>query len=316
MKIIFPEHLDNLSHEHLQKLKQFGDVLFYDDIPRDEEELIKRLDKAQITALKWVNMSEKAIDELPKLRYLIALSAGYGHLPFKAMREHHVAGINCPTHNSLAVAEHTISMLFALLKNIVESQTVLRDGLWKKTPYDYLGTEVHGKTLCVIGNGNIGSKVAALAKGLGMHIESINSKTSPEDFDMLIQKSDFVSLNLSYSEKTHHLFDKNRLQQMKKGAILINTSRGLIVDQQALFEILQTGHLGGAALDVFENEPVFTTTLPKEIQQLALLPNVIATPHIAYNTKEAAWRLGEELIANIKAIFDGKPINVVTQTLV
>ncbi len=311
MKIIFPEYLDNLSDEHKQQLQQFGDVTFYEDFPNDDKELIKRLHGAQITALKWVNMTDKTVHSLPELKYVITLSAGYAHLPLKAMKERQVIGINCPTHNSLAVAEHTIAMLFALLKNIVESQILLQKGLWKKTPYDYLGTEIYGKTICVIGNGNIGSKVAALAKGLGMHVENVNSKTSSEELDRLVHKSDFISINLPYSKETHHLFDKKRLQQMKKGAVLINTSRGLIIDQQALFDLLQTGHLGGAALDVFVNEPVFTTTLPKEIQQLASLPNVIATPHIAYNTKEAAYRLIEELIANIKAILAEKPINVV-----
>ncbi len=312
MKIVFPEYIDNLSSDQLERLKQSGDVTIYNDIPTDEDALINRLQGAQVTALKWVNMTERCLKALPELKYIIVLSAGYGHLPFKPMKELGVIGINCPSHNSLAVAEHTIAMILALSKQIVQAQTELRSGLWKKTPYDYLGFELAGKTIGIIGTGNIGSKVAEKAKGLGMHVLVADSKTSPHDLDYLFKTSDFISINIPYSKKTHHFISRDKLQSMKKGAILVNTSRGLIVDQTALFDSLQLGHLGGAALDVFENEPVFTRTLPDEIKQLASLPQVIATPHIAYNTKEAALRLGEELIANVKGIISGKPINVVT----
>jgi len=312
MKIIFPEQLDNLSNEHAQRLKELGEVTFYYDIPKDEKELIQRLQGAQIIGLKWVNLTEKVINALPELKYFITLSAGYGHLPFKTMHEHNIIGINCPTHNSLAVAEYTVALLFALSKKIVEAQTVLRSGLWKETLYDFQGIELFGKTICIIGNGNIGKQVAEKTRALGMQVYTVTSKTSPEELDSLLHTSDVVSLNLPYTEKTHHLLNKTRLQKMKKGAMLINTSRGAIVDQTALLELLQSGHLGGAALDVFENEPVFTRTLPEEIKQLASLPQVIATPHAAFNTKEAAWKLGEEIIANVKAIIAGKPINIVT----
>jgi phosphoglycerate dehydrogenase-like enzyme len=143
-----------------------------------------------------------------------------------------------------------------------------------------------------------------------MKVKFANSKTSPKDLDNLIKNSDIISLNLLLTKKTYHLIDERRIKLMRESTYLVNTSRGEIVDQKALLQALKTKRIAGAALDVFEEEPK-TEKISEEIVELASLPNVIATPHIAYNTKEAALRLGNEFVENVKACINGKSVNVV-----
>lgn len=143
-----------------------------------------------------------------------------------------------------------------------------------------------------------------------MSVSYANSKTSSIELDQLISENDFVCINVPLTDQTKHLIDERRLRLMKKTAFLINVARGAIIDQQALITILRERCIAGAALDVFENEPLIGKST-QEITTLANLPNVIATPHIAYNTQETSVRLGEELFANIKACIAGRPQNVV-----
>ena len=173
----------------------------------------------------------------------------------------------------------------------------------------FTGTELSGKKLGLVGFGQIGKKVERLAKAMRMTVLYANSKTIPADLDKLVASSDYISLSLPYSEKTHHLIDERRLNLMKDTAYIINCARGGIIDQKMMTRFLKENKIAGAAIDVFENEPVDTVP-SSDIIELVNLPNVIATPHIAFNTKEAAVRLGEELLKNVKACLAGKPINV------
>lgn len=287
-----------------------GDVILYKDFPKGEREISKRIADAQIIAVKWLPVSEQVIENAHKLEHIITLTSGYGHLPLVKAREKGINIINCPTHNSQAVAEHTIALMFALVRQVSAAHCELRAGKWKDTPNSYIGSEVAGKKIGIVGFGNIGQRVAKLAQGLGMKVVYVDSKSTPEEFDSLLASSDVVTLNLPYSGETHHLINWERLKQMKKLAYLINTARGTIVDQKALLSALVSGEIAGAALDVFEGEPTVGEA-PSVIVKLAKLPNVVATPHIAYNTKEAAFRLGEELLRNVAACVKGKPINIV-----
>jgi len=310
MKIVLPEYIDILPKKCIEEVKRLGDVTVYKDFPKTEEEIIRRIKEAELIGIKWLILTDNIIKNAPNLKYIITLSSGYNQLPLKAAKNLGIKLINCPTHNTTAVAEHALALMLGLVRRIVEAQISMRKGRWKSSPYSYLGTELAGKKLLIIGYGRIGRQIAKRSKGLEMKVKFANSKTSPKDLDNLIKNSDIISLNLLLTKKTYHLIDERRIKLMRESTYLVNTSRGEIVDQKALLQALKTKRIAGAALDVFEEEPK-TEKISEEIVELASLPNVIATPHIAYNTKEAALRLGNEFVENVKACINGKSVNVV-----
>ena len=307
MKIVFPDYID-LTEKHLTQIKSLGEVTIYDDIPEEEEEIIKRITGAELIIVSWGSITEKIIKSTPSLKYIIVSAVGYDSIDIKAATEAGIKVINCPTHDTAAVAEYTICLILAVTRRIVEASIDLKNGKWDKQKY--VGTELSGKKLCLIGYGNIGKKVSQFATSFGMDVSHTNSKTPPNELDELIASADVVSLHLPSTEESKQLIDERKLNLMKKSAYLINTARGAIVDQKALLTALKEKRIAGAALDVFEDEPV-TGNPTEEILQLTKLDNVVATPHIAYNTEETTMNLGNELIANIQACINGSPINVV-----
>jgi len=307
MKIVFPDHID-LIEEHEIRLKKLGEVAIYKDIPDEEDEIIQRIAGAELITAAWVNITHNIIKNTSTLKYIVVPGVGYDAIDISAANTAGIKVINCPTHNTLAVAEYSICLIFAVTRKIVAANLDLKNGNWHTQAY--IGTELSGKKLCLIGYGSIGRKVAQLATSLGMDVSHANSKTPAEQLDELIANADILSLHLPFTQQLKYLIDERRLNLMKKTAYLINTARGAIVDPKALLSALQEERIAGAALDVFVDEPV--TGYPnEEIQQLAQLHNVVATPHIAYNTKESRVKLGEELIANIQACISSRPINVV-----
>ncbi len=310
MKIVLPEYVEILSDDHVSKLKKLG-VIFYNDFPKNEEEFMKRTKEAEIIVMKWwPDISKNIINNASKLRYIITLSTGTNFVDVDFASKKGVKVINCPHHNVHAVAEHVFALMFGLIRSIVEAQMSIQKSEWKKSPYFYQGTELSEKKLGIIGYGKIGKEVAIIGKAIGMNIQYVNSKSTSGDIDRLISNSDFISLNIPFTKTTKNLIDKRRINLMKKTAYIINASRGYIIDQQALFVALKNKRIAGAGLDVFVNEPTIGKA-PQDIVKLAKLSNVVTTPHIGFNTKESALRLGDEFIENIEAILKGKPINVV-----
>lgn len=312
MKIVFSDYVDlvyvELAETYLNQLKNLGEVTIYQDIPRTDTEIIERITGAKIITVGWINITEAIIKSSPSLKYIIVSGVGYDNIDIKAAKSADIKVINSPKHNTLAVAEYTIALIFSITKKIVAANLDLRQGNWQTQ--NYLGTELSGKKLGLIGYGNVAQKVAQLATDFGMKVSHANSKTSASQLDELIANSDVLSLHLPITSQSRQLIDARRLNLMKKSAYLINTARGAIVDQTALLKVLQERRIAGAALDVFENEPL-TGKPSTEILQLVQLDNVIGTPHIAYNTEETALRLSEELLENIQACIKGTPINVV-----
>lgn len=307
MKIVLPDFVD-LIEQHEAELKSLGEVTIYNDLPEQEAEIIKRIADAEIITASWVNFSKKIINSNPQLKYIIATAVGYDFIDVDAATAAEIKVINCPTHNAAAVAEYTIGLILAITRKIVAASQDLQQGKWQTQIY--IGTELSSKNLTLIGHGTIARKVAQLASNFGMNVSYANSKTSSQQLDELIAHADILSLHLPLTAQTQHLIDERRLNLIKESAYLINTARGAIIDQTALLAALKAKRIAGAALDVFADEPV-TEEPNQEILQLAQLDNVVATPHIAYHTAETAVRLGEELIANIKACLQGNPINVV-----
>lgn len=309
MKIVFIDYID-LAEQHIKVLKSLGDVLMHDDIPVSQEEVSKRISGAEIVIPNWIDITANIIQNAPSLKFIVVPAVGYENIDVRAASRAGITVSNCPTHNIHAVAEYTIALMLLVTRRIIEANTDLKNGEWR--PAKYIGMELRGKTLGLIGYGNIGKKVAELAQNIGMAVLYANSKTTSDELDNLIANVDILSLHLPLNDKTRHLIDERRLRLMKKGAYLVNTARGAIIDQDGLIRVLESDHLSGAALDVFENEP-HTGKPSKELLDLVKYRNVIASPHIGFNTCDALYKLGEELIANIKAIIGGNPINVVAR---
>lgn len=306
MKIVFTDKI-NLGAIHLNKIKDLVSLRVWNDIP-SEEEIIERIRDAEVITANWVDITPTIIDSASNLKHIIVPSVGYEWVDTKYARKKGINVINCPTHNTQAVAEHTLALMFAISRKIVESNTDLINGEWKQD--NIIGVELGGKKVTLIGKGNIGSKTNELLKNIGMHVSIVDSKTSADQLDEMISTADFVVLNVPLNKKTKYMINARRLSLMKSTSYLINTSRGAVVDQKALEDALKNNQIAGAGLDVFENEPLPAESDDK-LLEIVRLPNVVATPHIGFNTKETAFRLGSELIKNIQAIINDKPLNVV-----
>lgn len=215
--------------------------------------------------------------------------AGLDNIDLEAAQKLGVKVLNAPEAASEAVAELTLGFLLSLARNIPKADRAMKDEKWIK--HDLTGWELRGKTFGTIGLGNIGERVARLTKALGMKI--LITKRTPPDPAILreldaefvpleesLRRSDVVTIHVPYTAETHHMVSEREFKAMKKGAYVINTSRGAIVDEKALLKALQSGKLGGAALDVFEVEPPTDWALMQ-------LPNVVCTPHIGAQTEEA-----------------------------
>ncbi|HEX5448136.1 MAG TPA: NAD(P)-dependent oxidoreductase, partial [Candidatus Saccharimonadales bacterium] len=203
---------------------------------------------------------------------------------------------------------HAISLMFAVAREITEANQSLRRGEWLDEKF--IGTEIDNKNVGLIGHGNVGRKIEHILLGLTKQVKFINSKSNIETIDNLISWADIIFVCASLNERTRHMIDARRLDTLKPGAIIINISRGAIIDENALYNRLKKGDIS-AGLDVFEQEPS-NGKVGEMISQLANLPNVVVTPHIAYNTKESGEKLGREIIENIKACLIGQPINIVS----
>lgn len=307
MKIVLPDYI-YIPETAYQQIESLGNVSLYRDIPESDAEVVRRISGAEIITAAWVEINADIIQKTPSLKYIIVPGVGYDAIDVKAASQAGIQVLNCPTHNSDAVAEYTITLILALTKKLLPAHHSLQAGNWQTL--NFVGTELSSKKLVLVGYGNIGKRVEKLAQAFDMEVSHTDSKTSPEELDRLIESADILSLHLPATPKTHHLIDARRLSLMKPSAYLINTARGAVIEQSALFKVLKEQRIAGAALDVFENEPVGGKP-NADIQELANLENVIATPHIAYNTEEAGMKLGEELIANLQSCLQGQPINVV-----
>lgn len=308
MKIVVVDQHD-LSEKHLKELKQLGDVTVYEDFPSSDEEIVKRVDGAEVIATNWVYFSESILQKVSGLRFITVFGKGVdGTVDIKAATRAGIKVSNCPTGNSQAVAELALGLMLSLIRRINEASSSLREGKWD--PNAFTGTELEGKRIGLIGYGEIGKRIAALADAFGMRVAFVRSGATNEQLDEIISGSDFVCPILPLTASTHHLIDRKRLKLMKKDAYLVNLSRGAITDQEALYDILSSGQIAGAALDVFDGEP-FGEKPSDEVIKLANLSNVVATPHIAWNTREAFQKMSDEMIGNIKGYIEGQPVHLV-----
>jgi len=306
MKIVFPDRLD-FDDAAKEKIQKFG-ITTYNDTPTDEAVIIERIHGAELITANFIEISRSIIDATPSLKFIISSAVGYNHIDYKYAAAKGISVLNCPTQNAEAVAEYAIALMFTLTRKIVEANADLRSGGWNGL--DMLGSELSRKRLGLVGYGQIGKLIERKVTGFNMDINHVNSSASTHELDSLLESSDIICLCLALNESTRHIIDQRRLRLLQSHALLINVARGPIIDQEALLKALKKKAFRGAGLDVYENEPA-SGVVPPDILELANLPNVVATPHIAYNTEETIARLGEELFKNIESCLHGSPLNVV-----
>ncbi len=243
-------------------------------------------------------LTKELIDNANNCKIIARVGVGLDNIDENAAKAKNIRVINAVEGAMTAVAELVLGLMLALARQIPRGDRAIRNGQWLKK--ELKGTELKGKYLVIVGCGNIGKRLGRLAKGLNMNLIGfdvipIDEEFSKEvglmktDLDTLLQSSDYISLHVPLLDSTYHMINAQKLSLMKKTAKIINTSRGGVIDEDALYQALKNGNLGGAALDVFENEPATKT-------KLATLDNVILTPHIGAQTKEA-----QSLAANVIA---------------
>ena len=289
------------------------DFVMYDESPADRDALVARLKDAWAMILGWARIDERVLAACPSLKVISFTGVGVSnYVDLDAASRRGVLVANTPHYGDDTVAEYTLALLLELARHIRILERNLREGRWDQEP---AGIELRGKTLGIMGLGAIGSRVARFGRALGMRVVAWTAHPSPERAadcgaafvacEELAAVSDLVSIHLALTPVTRHLVDGPFLRRMKKGALLINTSRGEVVDTAALIAALQAGHLGGAALDVFEDEP-----LPPG-HPLLRLENVLLTPHAGFNSREAAKQQLYIAIDNVVTFLRGRPQNVV-----
>lgn len=306
-KIVITDNIQ-ISKEWSDKLLRLNNISYYTDVSDDEKTIMDRIKDAEIITANYIDITPAIIDACPRLKYIIVPAVGYEWVDVEYASTKGITVVNCPTHNANAVAELAILLLFTTARRVVVAQKQLSEGRWD--PKNFIGQELSGKKLGLIGHGNIGKKISTLARGVGMSTQFVDSKSSPSDIDTLMSSSDAVMICASLNKNTENLIGKRRLNLMKKNAILINVARGAIIDEAALLDILKNQKIAGAGLDVFTNEPL-TGPAPLRAQEFSKLSNVVATPHIGFNTLDTQVRLGKEIYENILHCQDDNPINIV-----
>lgn len=315
MKIVIPDDFPPVmaGSKELERLKDYGEVILYDTKAESEAELIERLQgaKALINVRSYTVFNVNVLDSLPDLELISILGTGTDNVDFDAARQHRVVVTNTPEASTISVAEHAIALMFAVARHTALLDRKIRAGEW----HHPLGFEIYGKTMGILGLGNIGQYAAKLAKGLGMNLIGWSRTYSQEraeacgvelvGFDDVFKNSDVVSIHLRLTPETEGLIGERELSLMKTSAVLINTARGAIVDQNALITALREESIAGAGIDVFPEEPL------SQDSPLVNMDNVVLSPHVGWVTHEASERLRQMPVDNIIAYFDGKPENVV-----
>ena len=296
-------------------LEALGRVTVYDSTPADC--VVKCARDAEALIVNRIVLNRAVLDALPKLRYIGTLATGYNTIDVRAAREKGVTVCNVPLYCVETVAQPTFALLLALCCRVEHLSAVTRSGGWNDAVEATHTTapilELSGKTLGILGFGNIGRAVAQLGLALGMRVlaHSRTQRALPTgctwcSFETLFETADVVSLHCPLTDETRGIVGASVLARMKPTALLINTARGALVDENALADALNSGRLAGAGLDVMAEEP------PRADHPLLTAKNCLITPHIAWASREARLRLIDAVTGNLRAFLAGQPVNVVS----
>ncbi|MEW6172979.1 MAG: phosphoglycerate dehydrogenase [Bacillota bacterium] len=307
---------DGVAPEGLAVLEEAPDVQMEirpKIAPEELMEIIPEYDALIVRSATRV--TEAVLDKAKKLKIIGRAGVGVDNIDVKAATARGIIVANAPGGNTIAAAEHTVGMMLSLARNIPEASTRMKNGVWDKK--SFVGVELRNKVLGVIGIGRIGSEVAKRAQAMEMEILAYDPYITEErakdlgvrvvPLEALFREADFITVHMPMSKESYHLLDKAAFDKMKPGVRIINCARGGIVDENALYDALKEGKVAGAALDVFEKEPL--TESP-----LFSLPNVVVTPHLGASTVEAqlgvAEVIAEEILVALRGGFARNAVNV------
>lgn len=314
MKIVeldgYAANPDDISWE---PLKALGELTVYSRTKA--EDVVERAKDAEIVLTNKVVFTDEVMAQLPNLKYIGVLATGYNVIDVEAAHRRGIVVTNIPAYSTESVVQMTFAQILNITNQVGHYADEVRGKRWSNNPdFCYWDTpliELSGKTMGIVGLGHIGSRVAHVAREFGMDVFALTSKDSSQlpdgiqktTIDGLLGVADILTLHCPLTKDNYHMINAERLEQMKPGAILINTARGALVDEAAVAKALESGHLAAYGADVMDVEP------PKADNPLLGQPHAFLTPHIAWATKEARTRLMNICAANVKAFIEGHPIN-------
>lgn len=319
MKIIVLDgYTENPGDLSWSGFEQLGQITVYDRSKLAETALIERIGDAEIVLTNKTPLSKTVINAAPNLKYIGVLATGYNVVDVEAAKEKGIVVTNIPTYGTEAVAQFTIALLLEMCHHIGEHSMSVKKGDWEKNAdwcyWHYPLVELLNKTLGIIGYGRIGQQVAQIAKAFGMNVIAVDQQhaihSTQEDVefvttDELFERSDVISLHCPLFPETQGMINAENIAKMKDGVMIVNSSRGPLINEADLAQALNAGKVGAAAVDVVSQEPI-TADNP-----LLTAKNMIITPHIAWATKEARSRLMAIAVENATAFIAGNPVNVV-----
>lgn len=297
-------------------LENLGTLTVYDRTA--PEQTVERAKDAEIVLTNKVVINKDVIAQLPLLKYVGVLATGYNVVDVEAARERGIVVTNVPAYSTWSVAQMVFAHLLTVTNRTEHYALQNRNGRWSSNPdfcyWDTELTELAGKTFGIVGLGNIGMRVAQIALAFGMKVQAVTSKSQADlpngvekvDLNTLLATSDVLSLHCPLTDNTCHLINTETLSRMKSSAVIINTGRGPLVDDEAVANALQNRRLAAFCADVLTDEP------PRIDNPLFKCPNAYITPHIAWATKEARIRLLQVAIDNVRCFINGTPRNVVS----
>src|SRR5690606_7294214 len=255
-------------------------------------------------------VTAELMDKMPRLKIIARAGVGVDNIDVNAATKRGIIVVNAPDGNTISAAEHTFAMMASLVRNIPQAHQSVKNLEWKRSAF--VGTELHGKTLGIVGLGRIGSELAKRAKAFAMNIKVYDPFLTKEraakigvescSLDEVLEQSDIISVHTPLTPETKGLIGDEAIQKTKKGVFFLNCARGGIIDEEALEKYLANGHVGGAALDVFTQEP------PGE-HPLFKFDNVIVTPHLGASTKEAQLNVATQVAKEVRLYLEGKPVS-------
>jgi len=314
--VILDGHTLNPGDLSWEELKALGSCAIFDRTP--PAQVVERAAQADIVITNKVALNREQLFALPKLKYIGVTATGYNIVDVAAARQRGVLVTNVPAYGTRSVAQHTFALLLELTQHVGHHAQTVRESRWVRSQdwcyWERPLAELAGLTLGIVGYGRIGQAVAGLAAAFGMSViasvsssgKTLQTNVAVVDLDGLFRQSDVVSLHCPLTPQTERLVNAARLARMKPTAFLLNTSRGLLVDEAALAQALNTGGIAGAGLDVLAVEPALADN------PLLQAKNCLITPHIAWATRAARARLMSAAVDNVRAFLQDHPQNVVS----
>lgn len=314
MKIVIAEPIGlspNAKEKYIAQLSEIGHkVVFYDSRPSSQDDLADRVKDAEILIISTYPVEAEAMKNMPRLKLLSVAFTGYNHVDIDYCRNNYISVSNAAGYSTVSVAEQTIMMILSLLRNTSAMESSCRN---LSDRHGFLGGELAGRTVGIVGYGSIGSYTAKLFDALGSNVIVAARKSLPPvigfvtlPLEKMLKEADVVSLHVPLNQENKHLIGEKELSMMKPSSLLINTSRGGVVDNEALAKALINKTIAGAAIDVFDMEP----PLPKDYPLLNA-PNTLLLPHTAFATAEAMERRADLILDGVIDWLNGKGGTVV-----